>query len=304
MASHKINKSRREEEPRADSYRYAVQPTPAPTNGAVPEGKPLRKKKLKKTREELELLKDELDMVEHKISLQQLAERLGVNFDVGISQERAKFTLERDGPNELSAPRTTPEWVRLSKHMFSGFSILLWTAALLSFIVFSAQAATLEEPPGDNLYLGFILICVIIMSGCFSYVQEAKSSRTMESYRNLIPQFAIVIRKGEMLSIHAEELVVGDIIEVKLGDRIPADIRLIATRNFKVDNSPLTGELEPQVRTPDYTNENPLETRNLAFFGTTAADGKARGVVIATGDRTLMGRIANIAARIDRKSVV
>jgi len=297
--SQKIVKARRDDDPEADGYRHAVQPRAVPTNGSIPEGKPLRKKKLKKTREELELLKDELDMVEHKISIQQLAEKLGVNFDVGISQERAKYTLERDGPNELSPPRTTPEWVRISQHMFSGFSLLLWLAALLAFIVYSVQAATWEEPYADYLYLGFVLICLIIVSSCFSYFQEAKSSRMMESYKNLVPQFAVVIRKGEMMSIHAEELVVGDIVEVKSGDRIPADLRLIATRNFKVDNSPLTGELEPQVRTTEYTNENPLQTRNLAFYATTVADGKARGVVIATGDRTLMGRIASIAARME-----
>jgi len=85
----------------------------------------------------------------------------------GISQERAKFTLERDGPNELSPPRTTPEWVRLSKHMFSGFSILLWTAALLSLIVFSAQAATLEEPPGDNVRFSLRFLKKILFHGIY-----------------------------------------------------------------------------------------------------------------------------------------
>lgn len=301
MASSKIERSRLADEsrgPGTDGYRHAVQPQIAHDQSAA-NGKPLKKRKLRKTREELEQLKDELDMVEHKISLQQLADRLGINLDVGISQERAKHTLERDGPNELSPPRITPEWVRLSVHMFNGLSLMLWGASMLSFIVYSVQAATLEEPPADNLYIGFVLVGLIIVQGVFSYYQEAQSSRTMEAYKNLVPQFAVVIRKGEFMSIHAEELVVGDIVEVKVGDRIPADMRIIATKNFKVDNSSLTGELEPQIRTPEYTSENPLETRNLAFFATTAAEGKARGVVIATGDRTLMGRIASIAARME-----
>ena len=69
----------------------------------------------------------------------------------GISQERAKYTLERDGPNEFSPPRLTPEWIRLSKHMFGGLSLMLWGAAFLSIIVYSVQTATLEEPPGDNV---------------------------------------------------------------------------------------------------------------------------------------------------------
>lgn len=86
-------------------------------------------------------------------------------------------------------------------------------------------------------------------------------------------QFAIVIRNGEKLNVHAEELVQGDLIEVKFGDRVPADVRITKSHGFKVDNSSLTGESEPQSRSPDFTNDNPLETRNLAFFSTNAVEG-------------------------------
>lgn len=240
-----------------------------------------------------------MDLLEHKCSLQELAERLGVNFDTGISMERAKYTLERDGPNELSPPTTTPEWVRLCRHMFNWINLMLWTASCLCFIVFSIHASTLEEPPGDDLYLGFLLAGIVIINSCFSYFQEVKSSRIMESFKKLAPQFAVVIRKNEKMNIHAEELVVGDIVEVKTGDVIPADMRIIAARGFKVDNTALTGESEPKVRTADYTSENPLETRNLVFYSTSVVEGVARCVVIGTGDRTVMGRIAKIAARME-----
>jgi sodium/potassium-transporting ATPase subunit alpha len=73
-------------------------------------------------------------------------------------------------------------------------------------------------------------------------------------------------RDGEKITIKAEELTLGDIIEVKFGDRIPADIRMIEARGFKVDNSSLTGESEPQARSPDFTHENPLETRIWLFL--------------------------------------
>jgi sodium/potassium-transporting ATPase subunit alpha len=96
-----------------------------------------------------------------------------------------------------------------------------------------------------------------------------------------------------------EKLVVGDIVEIKGGDRIPADVRIIQGMGFKVDNSSLTGESEPQSRSPECTNENPLETRNIAFFSTNAVEGTAKGVVINTGDRTVMGRIAHLAADLD-----
>lgn len=82
-----------------------------------------------------------------------------------------------------------------------------------------------------------------------------------------------MVRSGQKLSVKAEELVLGDVIECKFGDRMPADIRVISAHGFKVDNSSLTGESEPQTRTAEFTHENPLETRNLAFFSTNAVEG-------------------------------
>ena len=80
---------------------------------------------------------------------------------------------------------------------------------------------------------------------------------------------------------------------------IPADVRIISSSSCKVDNSSLTGESEPQTRTPENTNENPLETRNLAFFSTNCVEGVGQGIVINTGDRTIMGRIANLASGLE-----
>lgn len=95
----------------------------------------------------------------------------------------------------------------------------------------------------------------------------------MDSFKNMVPQFALVIRDGTKLTMKAEELVIGDVVEVKFGDRVPADVRIIEARGMKVDNSSLTGESEPQSRGPEFTNENPLETKNLAFFSTNVVEG-------------------------------
>lgn len=75
------------------------------------------------------------------------------------------------------------------------------------------------------------------------------------------------------MTIKAEELVIGDVIDVKFGDRLPADIRIIECSSFKVDNSSLTGESEPQLRSTECTHNNPLETKNLAFFSSNAVEG-------------------------------
>lgn len=111
---------------------------------------------------------------------------------------------------------------------------MLWIGAILCFIAYSIQATTSDEPNDDNLYLGIVLAAVVIVTGIFSYYQESKSSKIMESFKNMVPQFATVIREGEKLTVKAEDLVLGDVVEVKFGDRIPADLRIIESRGFKV----------------------------------------------------------------------
>merc|ERR1712054_75350 len=103
-------------------------------------------------------------------------------------------------------------------------------------------------------------------------------------------------RNGEKITVKAAELTLGDIVEIKFGDRVPADLRIIEAKGFKVDNSSLTGESEPQSRGPECTHNNPLETKNLAFFSTNCVEGTAKGIVVQIGDNTVMGRIANLAS--------
>merc|ERR1719507_1585533 len=207
--------------------------------------------------------------------------------------------IEKHGPNALSPPPTRPEWVKFLQALFGGFAMLLWLGAVLCFIAYSIQASTMEQPPDDNLYLGVVLSAVVVITGVFSYYQESKSSKIMESFKNMVPQYALCLREGEKVTIPATELTLGDIIEVKFGDRMPADMRVLEARAFKVDNSSLTGESEPQSRSSEFTHENPLETKNLAFFSTNAVEGTCVGVVVHIGDNTVMGRIAGLASGLD-----
>jgi len=272
---------------RDESYRVA-------TNKK--DGKVAKPKKGKKTADDLEELKKEVEMDEHKISMDDLFARYHVTAERGLTTEQARQTLERDGPNALSPPKTTPEWIKFCKTLFGGFAALLWLGAILCFVAYGITEATYDEAPKDNLWLGVALTVVVFVTGIFSYYQDSKSSRIMDSFKNMIPQWAIARRNGENKNVLAIELVVGDIVEVKFGDRVPADIRVIRAHGFKVDNSSLTGESEPQQRTPEFTHENPLETKNVAFFSTNAVEGTCTGIVIRTGDRTVMGRIANLAS--------
>merc|ERR1712076_148248 len=118
--------------------------------------------------------------------------------------------------------------------------MLLWFGAILCFVAYTIQATNYEEPPDDNLYLGVVLSAVVTVTGIFSYYQESKSSKIMESFKNMVPQYALVLREGEKITMKADQLTLGDVIEVKFGDRVPADIRVVEARSFKVDNSSLT----------------------------------------------------------------
>uniref|UniRef100_A0A2K5X6B8 Sodium/potassium-transporting ATPase subunit alpha n=1 Tax=Macaca fascicularis TaxID=9541 RepID=A0A2K5X6B8_MACFA len=178
---------------------------------------------------------------------------------------------------------------------------LMWVAAAICLIAFAIQASEGDLTTDDNLYLAIALIAVVVVTGCFGYYQEFKSTNIIASFKNLVPQQATVIRDGDKFQINADQLVVGDLVEMKGGDRVPADIRILAAQGCKVDNSSLTGESEPQTRSPECTHESPLETRNIAFFSTMCLEGTAQGLVVNTGDRTIIGRIASLASGVENE---
>merc|ERR1712055_1206673 len=244
-------------------------------------------------------LKQELEIDVHRVSVDELCKRFNTQVERGLTASQAAENVKQYGLNELTPPPKTPEWVKFCQCLFSGFAMLLWLGAILCFLAYGIQASAYEEPPDDNLYLGIVLSAVVTVTGVFSYYQEAKSAKIMESFKNLVPQYAVVRRNGEKITVKAVELTLGDIVDIKFGDRVPADLRVIEARGFKVDNSSLTGESEPQTRSPDFTNENPLETINLAFFSTNAVEGTCIGMVVNIGDNTVMGRIAGLASGLE-----
>lgn len=245
--------------------------------------------KAKEKSSSIQALKQEVVMDEHLIAVGALCQRLTTSLSDGLSIIDARERLDRDGPNRLSPPKQVPGWLKLLKHLFLGFSGLLWIAAVLCFIAYGFDATT-----NDNLALAIVLIVVVIITALFAAYQEGRASAAMKGFAKMVPDAAVVLRGGEKMRIEAAELVVGDVIEVKGGDKIPADFRIVKADGFKVDNSSLTGESEAQQRTSQNEHDNPLEASNLAFFTTFATEGVATGVVVNTGDRTVIGRIAQL----------
>ncbi|XP_066600412.1 sodium/potassium-transporting ATPase subunit alpha-like [Prorops nasuta] len=258
---------------------------------------PVKEKKL--TDYELQDLHQELDTYDHVIPLKMLCQKLQTDLENGLTEEKALKNLTRDGPNALSPPKVTPEYIKLLKCMFSGFASLLWVCAILCFVLYGVASFLGDHEEGEQ-WFGMIIIFICIVSGIFAYIQESKSSRVMESFAKMVPTFATVIRKGEKYRIPTENLAVGDLVHIRLGDKIPADVRIIQSVGLRVENSSITGENETVSRTDYPTNDNPLETKNLAFFSSFAVAGEGKGIVIATGDKTMIGRLAGLTAQLTK----
>ena len=106
------------------------------------------------------------------------------------------------------------------------------------------------------MVLGFVLIAVILITGIITFLQSAQSEALMEGFKNMLPSVCKVLRDGKITQLPAEKLVRGDIVEVLSGEKIPADLRIIKCSEMKVDNSALTGEVEPLLRSNECTHPN------------------------------------------------
>jgi sodium/potassium-transporting ATPase subunit alpha len=239
--------------------------------------------------------KRELEMIEHQCTedelyVKHLKLQSGFGPKQGLSPAFVETRRAEEGKNMLTPPPQEPEWKKFAKELFSFFACLLWLGGILCFVGYSLKSDV------ENLYLGIVLCAVVTITAIFGYFQERKASKLMDSFRGMMPDIVVCIRDGQPLKIDAMELVRGDIIKCKAGDKIPADIRILeCSDDCKVDNASLTGESEPQKRAPECTHKNPLETRNLAFFGTLLPSGTCTGIVVNCGDKTVMGRIATLA---------
>ncbi|EZA47803.1 Sodium/potassium-transporting ATPase subunit alpha [Ooceraea biroi] len=251
----------------------------------------------KLTSEEIEELHHELETIDHMIALETLCEKLNTSTVTGLTREQARAILERDGPNALSPPKVTPEYIKLFKCMFHGFAALLWVCASLCFVLY-VVTYLMREPDVGIVWLGIIIVVICITSGVFAHIQETKNIKVMESFRKMVPTFATVMRDGVKLQLGTEELALGDLVEIRMGDKIPADIRIIECSGLRVENSSITGESEPVVRTDYPTDPNPLESANVAFSTSFAVAGDGKGIVIATGDRTMIGRLAGLTSHL------
>ncbi|PCH38584.1 aminophospholipid-transporting P-type ATPase [Wolfiporia cocos MD-104 SS10] len=240
---------------------------------------------------------DGVDITEHQLTFQELSLALDAALDTkdpgnsyGLTTAEANARLARDGPNVLTPPKKKSAWRMYIDILLTMFNILLIVAGVLEYILLGVNF----KENFANTYLGGILIAVAFLNAFIEFFQLQKSEAILASFLAMIPPSCRVIRDGSIVSIPAGELVKGDIVLLRSGDKTPADLVLFASTDLKVDNSSLTGESEPQERLcrPEGSKARPAEADNLVFNSTLIVNGEGWGVVVRTGDHTLIGQIA------------
>ncbi|MEM2999704.1 MAG: cation-transporting P-type ATPase [Candidatus Bathyarchaeia archaeon] len=206
----------------------------------------------------------------------------------GLTSEEAKRRLKKYGYNKLPEKRRIPLLYKFIRHFKDLFGILLLFASGLSAL-------------SGNFEMALIILAVVFINIFFSLFQESRAEKAMETMKSWMPEYAKVIRDGELRKILVKEIVPGDIIVLEEGDRVPADARLIEAFDLWTNNVPLTGESEPQPRIAEVgpiLEKADLHSPHFVFMSTSVAKGNGKAIVYATGMNTQFGRIANLTQTI------
>ncbi|HFC03894.1 MAG TPA: ATPase, partial [Nitratifractor salsuginis] len=223
----------------------------------------------------------------HAKPLQAVLELLRTDPKKGLDDPEVQKRLGIYGPNRIEAVHKE-KWYWILLRQFTDVLILiLLVAAGISFAI---------GEMGDAI----TILAIVILNGILGFVQEFKAEKAIEALQRMLSPKCRVIRAGKEREIDAMELVPGDIVLLEIGDRVPADLRLIEAVNLKVDESPLTGESVPVAKAVrPVPEEAPLAERSdMVWMGTSVTNGYARGVVVATGMATEFGKIARLTSEV------
>ena len=220
----------------------------------------------------------------HTLTADEVAKRLGTNPQSGLSAEHAGTRLLDLGANELRKKPARSPW-RMLLDQFSDFMIIV----LIGAATISGFVGDVEDTVA--------IIVIVILNAVIGFVQEFRAERAMAALKKMAEASAHVLRDGHAETINASELVPGDVVVLEAGNVVPADLRIIEAVRLKIDESALTGEslaVDKQIQ-PLTIAEAPLGDKNcMAFKGTVVTYGRARGLVVATGMNSELGKIATL----------
>lgn len=225
------------------------------------------------------LKSDKVPQNVHALPADKVTEAL-VTDNSGLTDSEAKSRLETFGPNKLREAKRESRLLRFLKHFNDALIYILIAAAAITALL-------------NHWIDTFVILGVVIVNASIGYFQEGKAEQALAGIRKLLSPNAQVKREGEWSKIEATELVPGDIVRLKSGDRVPADLRLIEANNLRVEESALTGESVPSRKgTEPVSAEAALGDRScMAYSGTMVVSGRGLGVVTGTGSATQIGKI-------------
>ena len=223
--------------------------------------------------------------------ISQIYRELGASPD-GLSQTQIESMREMYGVNSFSGRKNDTMLPRLRRAFINPFNIILLVLGMISL----ATDVILASDFARNATTAVIIFTMILISGTIRLIQEIRAKNASKQLNRLIHESITVRREGELREIPAEELVVGDIVLLSAGDRVPADIRLTKVSDLFISQAAITGEsaiLEKNAQVSSYSNPESLpQLENLAFMATTVISGKGEGIVLAVGKDTLYGSFA------------
>jgi magnesium-transporting ATPase (P-type) len=206
----------------------------------------------------------------------------------GLSQEEAKARLESCGANRLPEPPKRSVLIRFGLHFHNILIYVLISSAFITALL-------------NHWIDTFVILAVVFANAIIGFIQEGKAEKAMDAIRHMLAPHANVLRGGARLSIVGENLVPGDIVLLEAGDKVPADLRLVSAHGLSVQESILTGEsvpLEKHIR-PVAVEASIGDRACMVFSGTLVTSGQAKGVVVATGMNTEIGRISGLLTQVE-----
>lgn len=221
-------------------------------------------------------------------SVEDVLRHFGSDSANGLDDEKVRTRQYRDGFNEFAKKKHTTKWQKFISQFKSFMIVVLLAAAVISGVTGYIN--------GEGVTDAIIILVILIANAIIGVFQESKAEKSLDALEKLSAPHCKVIRNGEHKIIETRELVVGDIVEIETGDSIPADIRLTEAVNLKIQESALTGESLPVEKNTDVISDDvPVGDRvNMAFSSCSVTYGRGKGVVVATGSNTEVGKIASM----------
>ncbi|KAG0003015.1 hypothetical protein BGZ79_001865 [Entomortierella chlamydospora] len=237
-------------------------------------------------------------------SPKEILDHYKVNPEQGLTSSQASAALEKYGKNELPEDDPTPLWEMILEQFKDQLVIILLAAAAISLVL-----AVLEEDNSGTAFVEpVVILLILIANAAVGVIQESNAEKAIEALKEYSPHEAKVLRNGSMTKVVASDIVPGDIIEVAVGDKIPADCRVleINSSNFRIDQALLTGESVSVNKVTEIVNDPRAVKQdqiNMLFSGTTVVLGKAKAIVVQTGSDTAIGDIhKSITSQISEKT--